>query len=88
MKFPAALSARLCILCSRHPAKFTFRGRVKRDKDHDLCHRCYRSWSDRNHARRIADTHRSPIVVYELSSFFRQALEQPAMRISRSTIRS
>lgn len=78
MKFPAALSTRLCVLCKQHDAKFTFKGRVKRDKDHNICHRCYRSFSDRHRAQRIVGTRSTPIVVYELTSFYRQALEQPA----------
>lgn len=88
MKFPAALSTRLCVLCRQHGAKFTFRGRVKRDKDHNVCHRCYRSMSDRNRARLIAATRRGPVVVYEVSSFYRQALEQPAIRSPHSIARA
>jgi len=32
MKFPELYSHKLCRLYQRHAAKFTFRGRVKRDK--------------------------------------------------------
>lgn len=54
MKFSIAFSRRLCALCKQHDAKFTFRGRVKRDKGHDVCHRCYRSLRDKNEARRVS----------------------------------
>lgn len=78
MKF--LFSDRLCVLCRQHDAKFKFHGKVKRDKDHNICHRCYRSLIDRNQARLITEIHRGPLVIFELSSFFRQALEQPGLR--------
>jgi hypothetical protein len=84
MKFLDVLSDRLCVLCRHYDAKFTFRGRVKRDKDHNLCHRCYRSLSDRHRARCIADIRHGRVVVYEGSTFFRQALEQPPAKNLRS----
>jgi hypothetical protein len=53
MKFPIVPSNRPCVLCKQHDAKFTFRGRVKRDRQHDLCHRCYRSLRDSNLAQQL-----------------------------------
>ena len=36
----------LCKQCFKRPAKFSFQGKVKADKDHDLCMQCFRSNSD------------------------------------------
>ena len=81
MKFAAAFSRRLCTLCKQHDAKFTFRGRVKRDKEHDVCHRCYRSLRDRNSARQLSTGRRQGALRFETSSYFyRQLLEQPWTR--------
>jgi hypothetical protein len=78
MKFPVAPSHRLCALCKRHASKFTFRGRVRRDKQHDVCHRCYRSLRDKNAARQLSGVARPRAVAVEASSyFFRQMLAQP-----------
>lgn len=33
---------RLCQLCRQRPARFRYKGRVKRDRDHDICFQCYR----------------------------------------------
>ena len=74
MKLPELYSHKLCTLCQRHNAKFTFRGRVKRDKDHDVCHRCYRSLSDKNRARSVPAIRPYSTFPYEGTSFFRQAL--------------
>jgi len=80
MKFLKAASSRLCVRCLDHPAKFKFRGRVKRDKDHVLCPRCYRSLTDMCRARRIASERPRRVFAYESTPhFFRQALEQPVM---------
>jgi len=78
MKFHKALSSKLCIRCHERPAKFRFRGRVKRDRDHTLCPRCHRSLADMCHAQRVAIQRPSRVFPYESSpNFFRQALEQP-----------
>ncbi len=53
MKFSIFLAGRLCVLCKQHEAKFIFRGRVKRDRHHNVCHRCYRSLQDSNAARQL-----------------------------------
>jgi hypothetical protein len=80
MKFLKAVPSRLCIRCQEHPAKFRFRGRVKRDKDHTLCPRCHRSLADRCHAQRVATERPTRVFAYEsTASFFRQTLEQPAI---------
>ncbi len=42
-----AKDKKLCKACGRHRAVFLFRGRVRADRDHDLCPRCYRSQLDR-----------------------------------------
>jgi hypothetical protein len=80
MKFLKAVTGKVCIRCQEHPAKFRFRGQVKRDKDHTLCPRCYRSLADRCHAQRVATEGPSRVFTYEsTASFFRQTLEQPAV---------
>lgn len=79
MKSTLVARDRLCVLCRERDAKFTFRGRVKRDKDHNLCHRCYRSLWDRNVAHGIALT-RPRLFDLAASVFFRQLLEQPLHR--------
>jgi hypothetical protein len=81
MKFLKAASSRLCIRCHEHPAKFRFRGRVKRDKDHTLCPRCHRSLADICRAWRVATEMPSRVFAYQsTTSFFRQALEQPVRK--------
>jgi hypothetical protein len=41
---------RQCRLCHSRPAKFRFQGKVKRDKDHELCFQCFRSVTSSNRA--------------------------------------
>ena len=86
MKFPHLYSHRLCRLCQRYRAKFTFMGHVKRDKDHDICHRCYRSLRDMNRASTLLGTHLCMLLPYEGTSFFRQALGRPALNISTKVL--
>lgn len=50
----ARSGARACSLCAQHRALFRFRNRVRRDRDHDLCFRCYRSLYDQLTAKRAA----------------------------------
>jgi hypothetical protein len=38
---------RLCAACRERKALFQYRGRVKRDRDHDLCPQCYRALINR-----------------------------------------
>jgi len=38
---------RMCRRCHRHPAKFSHRGVVKADDDHDMCFQCFRSECNR-----------------------------------------
>jgi len=80
MKFPASLRSRLCKLCGRHPARFTFRGRVKRDRQHDICPRCYKKLRDRNAALMLPSAANWSRVSFDASPyFFRQLLHQPAV---------
>jgi hypothetical protein len=44
----------LCLEYGTHRALFRFRGKVKRDKEHTLCFRCFHSVSDAWRARRLA----------------------------------
>jgi len=39
---------RVCSECGKRPAKFRYRGRVKRDSDHDLCMQCFRQQAEVN----------------------------------------
>lgn len=43
----------LCAGCKQQPARFQYRGRVRADRDHNLCFRCYRAEVDRLRARRL-----------------------------------
>jgi hypothetical protein len=45
---------RACIECRVQPALFQYRGRVRADRDHTLCFRCFRSEVQRQRARRLA----------------------------------
>jgi hypothetical protein len=36
-------SKHVCKRCGQARARFTYRGRVKARRDHDLCQRCYRT---------------------------------------------
>ena len=52
--------AHTCLGCFVTRARFRFRGRVRADRDHHLCFRCYRAEVDRQRARRLAATARRP----------------------------
>lgn len=85
MKFHPSLAKRLCKLCGRHPAKFTFRGRVKGDRQHDLCHRCYKALRDRNTARVLPAAANWFRLSFDTSPYFyRQLLHQPEVRLLRN----
>lgn len=47
-------SRRLCVECREHQARFQYRGRVRADRDHTLCFRCFRAEVDRQRAVRGA----------------------------------
>lgn len=84
MKFQDFLTKRLCRICRHRNAKFTFRGHVKRDRQHDICHKCYRGLRDRNVARQLSGTINPQLLSLEMSSYFyRQTLEQPGTRAVR-----
>ena len=51
MKNSSKNSKKLCIACRAHRSLFRFRGVVKRDNDHNLCFRCFRSLRDSVRAR-------------------------------------
>jgi hypothetical protein len=84
VKFPAFLSSRLCTLCKQHDAKFTFRGRVKRDRQHDVCHRCCRSIRDRTVSQQLSNSTRARAIDLAVSTFYRQLLEQPWVRKAKT----
>ena len=44
----------LCSLCHQARALFLIHGQARRDRDHDLCPRCYRSQRDRLRALLLA----------------------------------
>jgi len=44
-------SKRICLGCQKRAATFCFRGRVKADRDHNLCRQCYQSIRDRHRTR-------------------------------------
>ena len=43
----------LCAGCKGQPARFQYRGRVRADRDHNLCFRCFRAEVNRLRARRL-----------------------------------
>ena len=47
------VSRHLCLGCRSHRARFRYRGRVRADREHTLCFRCYRSICDRLRAERM-----------------------------------
>ena len=49
-----ACSARLCILCKERRALYRYQGRVRHDRYHTLCFRCYRVQGDRSRAQELA----------------------------------
>ncbi len=50
---------RACAACREQPALFRYRGRVRADRAHTLCFRCYRAEAERLRARRMAEGPRS-----------------------------
>jgi hypothetical protein len=44
---------KVCVGCRRHRALFRYRGRVRFDRQHDLCGRCFRSAIDRLQAGQL-----------------------------------
>jgi hypothetical protein len=44
-----------CIACSKRPALFKYRGKVKADKNHDYCRQCWQSLIDKERARQLHD---------------------------------
>lgn len=67
----------LCLQCQKHRALFRYKGKVKRDKEHTLCFRCFQSLVDACHARAIAYRHLStiPFVESVTTTFLPQSLE-------------
>jgi hypothetical protein len=53
MKNSSKRSRKLCVSCQQRRALFRFRGIVKRDDDHKLCFRCFRSLSDSVRSRTL-----------------------------------
>ena len=51
MKNSSKRSRKLCASCRQRRSLFRFRGVVKRDDDHTLCFRCFRSLRDSVRAR-------------------------------------
>lgn len=45
---------RVCAACRVHAALFQYRGRVRADRDHTLCFRCFRAEVERLRARKLA----------------------------------
>jgi hypothetical protein len=43
----AKLLKKMCVLCQERQARFRWAGRVKWDRFHNVCFRCYRSQRDR-----------------------------------------
>jgi hypothetical protein len=56
----------LCLGCRSQRARFRYRGRVRADRDHSLCFRCYRSACDQLRARRMAGATGNPLILLTL----------------------
>lgn len=50
--------SRSCVRCHERAARFRYRHRVRRDRSHELCFRCFRSVLDASRATRLVT--RSP----------------------------
>jgi hypothetical protein len=50
----ARQTRRTCRSCQVRRAKFQRRGRVRADRDHNLCFRCFRAERDRQRARQLS----------------------------------
>jgi hypothetical protein len=46
--------AHTCLGCGAHRARYSYRGRVRADRDHTLCFRCFRAASNRLRARSMS----------------------------------
>jgi hypothetical protein len=44
---------KLCVACEERRAKFSYRGRVRADRDHVLCFQCHRAAMNRARARQL-----------------------------------
>jgi hypothetical protein len=48
------MAAQLCRRCRRRPARFRVRGgRVRADRDHDVCFQCKRAIDNQQRAKRL-----------------------------------
>ncbi len=52
-------SRHLCLGCRSQRARFRYRGRVRADRDHTLCFRCYRAICDRLRAEGLVESRNS-----------------------------
>jgi hypothetical protein len=48
-----SLDSHRCRNCQAHRARFRYRGRVRADRDHTLCFRCFRAEVNRLRARHL-----------------------------------
>jgi hypothetical protein len=73
---------RACVECRVHPARFQYRGRVRADRDHTLCFRCFRAEVNRQRAHRLAasDSRRR-----DTSAFMRAESGTPVLRTHERT---
>jgi hypothetical protein len=73
---------RACVECRVQPARFQYRGRVRADRDHTLCFRCFRAEVNRQRAQRLAasDSRRR-----DTSAFMRAESGTPVLRTHERT---
>jgi hypothetical protein len=48
------LLKKICVFCHEHRARYRYRGRVRWNRQHSACFRCFRSYSDRLRAASTA----------------------------------
>lgn len=54
---------RICKRCGEHPAKYSFRGKVKADDQHELCFQCFRAIQNKNRNHRNRNRRDDQLVV-------------------------
>ena len=51
----APLRHRACVICRERRARFRYRGRIKADRQHELCRECFRRLRNRTRAWLLRD---------------------------------
>ena len=49
------MPTQLCARCGKHPATFRYHGKVRRDRQHDLCQQCFRALENHRRVEAMSD---------------------------------